>query len=433
MAATDKAPRRRPPRSQPAWLLAAVAALYCIGSGALCLSQSNNGRAPPVAFLKTHKTGSTTMASILFRHAARHGLALPNVGIVVDGVEGIVAGAVQRRQRAAATRPGYGRSYDVLAAHLTPMGGRFSFHHRTGLDATVSFYRAVLHGVPPGDATATAGAVELFTLVRHPAKRLRSHFDYYLRSTHRFRGGFDKWVDTLQRRHDTKRKVGGNFANLANYECEEIGLYDAAAVDGFLREYTAATNTSPFGLLMVVERLDVCLVLLRRRLIRLGWDWELRDLVHLDQTMSYNWKGRRVTKSTMTDDTHAKVCSANPLDMKLWSSALKHIDVLVEREKALDGDGGRKFEGEMRAYAGMQAALKAKCAGTRGLGHVSDHTFEKNPTRWAGIRSRVSADVCLWYMLDDSTYSNYVRETKGNVSAAFTRGLAAQVLALRAP
>ena len=65
--------------------------------------------------------------------------------------------------------------------------------------------------------------------------------------------------------------------------------------------------------------------------------------------------------------------------------------------------------------------------------HVSDHTFEKDPARWASIRGRVSADVCLWYMLDDATYVNYIRETKGEVSAAFAEGLASSVRALAEP
>jgi len=341
-------------------------------------------RGTPVAFLKTHKTGSTTMASILFRHAARHGLAVPDTGLVVTRAEEMVD--------AAALRP---QGYDMLASHLTPKGGKFFFRYRSGLAATRFFYQNVLHGarlpepggVGGGGAAGERHGVELFTLLRHPAKRLRSHFDYYLRSTRRFRGGFDEWVG--KGRHTNRR--------LVNYQCNEVGLYDAAAVDTFLRGYTdpaSPRNTAPVQLLMVVERLDVCLLLLRRRLIRAGWDWELSDLVHLDQKMTFNWLGKPVNKSGMSAASHALVCEANPLDLKLWAAARAHVDVLVEHEKQLDGDGGRKFEAEARAYADLQARLEAKCAGTVGLGCVCTRACVCAGSRGRTRLSFSSARVC---------------------------------------
>lgn len=44
----------------------------------------------------------------------------------------------------------------------------------------------------------------------------------------------------------------------------------------------------------------------------------------------------------------AAVEAHNTLDARLWRAAFEHIDVLVEQEKQLDGDGGAKFEAELQ-------------------------------------------------------------------------------------
>ena len=125
------------------------------------------------------------------------------------------------------------------------------------------------------------------------------------------------------------------------------------------------------GLILVVEKLDLGLLLLRRRLARAGWHCDLADLVHLDQKMSFNWKGQPVLKSSMSSKSSAHIAARNALDLALWNTASKHIDVLVEIEKQQDGDGGQLFEQELQTYRTMQARLVAKCAGARNLGYVS--------------------------------------------------------------
>ena len=216
----------------------------------------------PVAFLKTHKTGSTTVAAIFFRHAVAHGLLVPNQGLVIEAGcrEHAVAEAVQRcSQQTASSSDGGSKEhhlaeddtcgFDVVMSHLTPTGGEFVYEQRSGLNATRRFYQSLLHGAELQPSFwSTSGnltfGVNIITLLRNPATRIRSHFDYYLRSTQRFRGSFSKWV----------AKGGHKLEKLTNYQCYELGLFTGQQVDGFIAAYTSTVNSSPIQFIMVVER-----------------------------------------------------------------------------------------------------------------------------------------------------------------------------------
>lgn len=390
------------------------------------LTKVRRAKAPPVTFLKTHKTGSTTIGSIFFRHAARYGMVLSPEGLVVDNAEATVAKAVQEHDTEV------GRSYDYFLSHLTTSGGKFKYLRRAGINQMFLFFNAALRGLAAASKDAADAAqpppmkMTSVTVIRNPASRIRSHFDYYLRSTGKFTGSFGQWLDED---HDI---------SLRNFQCTEMGLYNEKDLSKFLKatfteKPSSADLTAPhFDFVMVLERMDECLVLLRRLLKRSGWDWDLLDLIHIDQPMSTNWKGQKVTKSDLSA-VHKKLCmERSSMDAQLWVAAGKRLDELIAIEKKRDGDSGRGFEVELVAYKLLQRELAAQCRDVTPLGPFKHNAYKKGPAKWkAGPAIQIPANLCLWYGMDDVTYVNFIQQFGGDITTLFTPQLDEQLMQVR--
>jgi hypothetical protein len=248
----------------------------------------------PLAFFKTHKTGSTTIGAILFRLAARRGLHIADAGELVLRPKQALAEA--------------SRSHiDLAIGHVTKSGGPFKFKMQASLipppaqparcppmspTATLdSFYATLLR------STANGSQPLMITALRHPADRSRSHYDYYLRSTGKHKAGLSHWVaDTT---------AWGPQSKLTNFQAAELGLVTAEQVNEFIRTtlkpgLPLKGGCAGFQLVLVAEMMVDSLLLLRRALNRWGWNCDLLDVLHLSQTMSRNWKGQTVQKSSLS-------------------------------------------------------------------------------------------------------------------------------------
>ena len=384
-------------------------------------------RLPFWFLLKLHgcdgQTGSTTIGSILFRHAARHGMVLSPEGLVVDKAEAAVSKAVQEHD------PVVGRAYDYFLSHLTSNGGKFKYLRRAGINQMFLFFNAALQGANDGgDAAADPPSMQMLavTVIRNPASRIRSHFDYYLKSTGKFKGSFGKWLDED---HDI---------SLRNFQCTELGLYNEKDLSHFMKtnfkakSSSANTNVPHFDFVMVLERMDECLIVLRRLLKRSGWDWDLLDLVHIDQPMSVNWKGQAVIKTELSA-VHKTLCTErSSLDMQLWSAAGDRLDELIAIEKKRDGDHGRGFEVELVAYRLLQRELGRQCQDVKPLGPFTHDVYLKEPAQWEGGPAiQIPANLCLWYGMNDVTYANFIKQFGGDVSKLFTAELEEQLQQIR--
>jgi hypothetical protein len=263
------------------------------------LDQPGNIRTCGIAFFKTHKTGSTTVGAVLFRYAARHGLRIADAGELV-----LRPGTALASARTSSPP-------DLAVGHLTKSGGPFHWHPRDSaqvagnrtrgtsspthvLDA---FYSALLQG-------QQRPVPLMITVVRHPADRSRSHYDYYLRSTAKHTKGISHWIN------DPIYWSSGS--KLPNYQCQELGLHNSTEVDAFVEIVLAPKTpldrshaTVGFHLVMVAERMTDSLLLLRRALVRRGHHCDIIDLLHMSQPMARNWKGNVVPKTTLnsTDRT----------------------------------------------------------------------------------------------------------------------------------
>lgn len=63
------------------------------------------------------------------------------------------------------------------------------------------------------------------------------------------------------------------------------------------------------------------------------------------------------------------------------------------------------------------------------------HSTYKAPggaAAWAtGVGADTQKSVCLWYMMDDLTYTNYIDQTQGDVGRAYTAELEAALQDLK--
>ena len=79
------------------------------------------------------------------------------------------------------------------------------------------FFNAVIRGLGDDDADQFKlnqdNAINLVTVIRHPASRMRSHFDYYIKSTGKYDGPFESWL------------YAKKDAWFRNFQSIEMGIY----------------------------------------------------------------------------------------------------------------------------------------------------------------------------------------------------------------
>eukprot|EP00041_Stephanoeca_diplocostata_P027493 m.756457 g.756457 ORF g.756457 m.756457 type:complete len:547 (+) comp23184_c0_seq6:302-1942(+) len=355
---------------------------------------------PPVAFLKTHKTGSTTISALLFRMAARHNLTIAFPGRIV----------------AKTIPPRTTKLPDLCISHLRNgnPGRIFSFKGATGVGAINSFYQRLLQDPTIKSAHGTVAPL-IITLVRHPVSRTRSHFDYYYRSRKkRFGKSLDDFMNTSE------------CHTLDNFQTDEIGILNDSMLDTFIQQSLDPSisldreDSRGIHFIMLAERMTLSLVLLRRRLVRHGWECDMLDLLHLSQSMSLNWLGQQVYKSNVTQRARDILSERNARDLRLWQAAAARLERLVQLEKTKDGDGGTKFDAEVKFVNLANEMLKQQCSTQQPLAFVPDKALN-DASKQKNITETIMQSYCLWNAMDDRQYAAIGRHSKGHPSESFAR------------
>ncbi|CAM9406123.1 unnamed protein product, partial [Ectocarpus sp. 12 AP-2014] len=117
----------------------------------------NGNQVANVAFVKTHKTASTTLASIMYRYAARHHLKLSYFG-GSSSVTNLTSAATEMRES--------GQRVDLMHYHITPNAQ----YEGTWKDA-VTYYRTIMRN--PDD-------INFVTVLREPRSHLLSYYYYFI-------------------------------------------------------------------------------------------------------------------------------------------------------------------------------------------------------------------------------------------------------------
>jgi hypothetical protein len=185
-----------------------------------------------VALLKTHKTASSTLASVLFRYAARHNLRMFAMG------PGTVMPSMYVKRLASFVPKSRLHKFDML------------FQHLSGMDTL---------GVNmPGVFRMFEGLIDnprVITIVREPMKHALS-WACYMRTPQNLKSLY---------------KIVDSNSLPSNTLAADFGITTRDQLDKFL-----ATDFSRFELVCITELFQECLVMLMRR-----FGWSLLDITAL--------------------------------------------------------------------------------------------------------------------------------------------------------
>ena len=250
-----------------------------------------------IGFLKVHKAGSSTMQNILFRFGLKRNLtfAIPNN-----------SNYFQLRTILPVKQGGH---YDILAFH-----------------AKLNFKKTDFDAILPEDKVNIA-------IIREPLRRMISAAYYYRNFGHRYLKTIpkDNFISELIANPD--KYEPRTFSITRNSMAKDFGFSTTmkATEKGKIQK-TLELLYKEFKLVLIVERFDESLVLMKRIL-----GWKMSDILYIP---SNTLKHPLVNITNVQRKTHEETCF---LDYAIYSYFSKVFDVKVQRE-------GETFEFEVAHF-----------------------------------------------------------------------------------
>ncbi|XP_053716254.1 galactose-3-O-sulfotransferase 3 [Synchiropus splendidus] len=285
-------------------------------------SQASSGLKPKhtnVAFLKTHKTASTTVQNILFRFAERNNLT--------------VALPVQ----ACGHQFCYPRTFSSHFVHPHTLPPNIIASH-------MRFYKPELQRLMPNDTIYV-------TIVREPASMFESSFSYYTQHCQSFKrvpnASLDAFLEEPWRYYRPEEKDSMYARNTLTFDLG--GDKDRPATDVEYAKNFVAEVDRVFSLVMIAEYFDESLVLLRHLL-----SWELDDILYVKLNMRMP-----NSKKNLTPSLPAKIRAWNSLDARLYD----HFNASLWKQLSTLGLG--YVAKEVRLLRQAQERLMRSCFGGR--------------------------------------------------------------------
>ncbi|KAI1898523.1 hypothetical protein AGOR_G00073230 [Albula goreensis] len=272
-----------------------------------------------IAFLKTHKTASTTVQNILFRFAERNNLT---VALPIQACDHQFC---------------YPRPFSTRFVHPHTIPPRIITSH-------MRFNRSELCRILPSDTVYV-------TILREPAAMFESLFSYYNQYCLSFKrvpnGSLETFLDAPWRYYRPGEKDSMYAHNTLTFDLggEKDHLpTDTAYVRGLIKEVEQV-----FSLVMIAEYFDESLVLLRHLL-----SWDLEDVLYVKLNMR-----TPSSRHSMSAALPARIRAWNSLDAQLYD----HFNASLWRQLAALGPGcvGR----EVRLLRRARDRLVRSCFGGR--------------------------------------------------------------------
>eukprot|EP00045_Choanoeca_perplexa_P014006 m.162483 g.162483 ORF g.162483 m.162483 type:complete len:1196 (+) comp16533_c0_seq1:148-3735(+) len=290
---------------------------------------------------KTHKTGSSTLASILFRYGARRQLRMFRRGNWAFFPGGVISSAVRD--------PALKGAYDLDFHHLTP-NGKFQRSYAS----VEAFYQHI---------TGTTAPAKI-AVVREPKQQLTSYAYYYYVPGNRdkFEGGHQAAFLHFLNTNRTANQVAGGF-----------GLYTEQATQQFVARWLPT-----FDIMLLSERFEEGLVLLRRL-----FNWDPLDITYVRLLDSHSTAGSRRWDGRRLDPT--------PRIPALPKAAQEHLNRLTQLDQLIYNASVAKFEEQLRKQG---ADFHEEVALFKKLNSQLSQTCSKHKDTHA----------CLFYALSDVQY-----------------------------
>eukprot|EP00050_Salpingoeca_kvevrii_P003966 m.238503 g.238503 ORF g.238503 m.238503 type:complete len:1208 (-) comp10916_c0_seq14:1906-5529(-) len=325
-------------------------------------------RAPQqkIVWIKTHKTGSSTMTNVFHRYALKHKLrvVLPRGDLFLGWPTGKnLLGTIVH------PLPGLpvGHTYDIFC----------SAHHR--------YYREGLEKLIPG--------ASYITLLRHPVTHFLSSWSYWgIGGKIGKRGGgqCSNWWHYLQN-VDACFKYTSSFDQilLHNSQTFDLGLaVNASREDtGVLMKHLQ----NEFAVVLITEYMDESLVLMKRKL-----NWDIEDVVYF----SFKVSGRS-RSAGLPDVQQQAILEFNNNDWRVYQHMNKTLWAAIEREVGF-------FE-EVAEMRKLKEKIFNQCQGMTRMSEdmhlraLVEHSDDMTP----------SDQECHEALLDSKTFSRYLKLKAG--------------------
>ncbi|KPP66019.1 galactose-3-O-sulfotransferase 3-like [Scleropages formosus] len=241
-------------------------------------SKSTRPKHTSIAFLKTHKTASTTVQNLLFRFAERHNVT---VALPFPACDHQFC---------------YPRSFSSRFVHPYTVPPQIITNH-------MRFNYSEVRRVMPNDTV-------YITILREPASMFESLFSYYNQYCLSFKrvpnGSLETFMNSPWRYYRAGDKDSMYAHNTLTYDLG--GDKDHLATDAAYMKAFIAEIERIFSLVMISEYFDESLVLLRHLL-----SWDLEDVLYIKLNMRAPSSKRRLSK-----DLPVKIRNWNALDTKLY-------------------------------------------------------------------------------------------------------------------
>eukprot|EP00903_Cladosiphon_okamuranus_P011858 g11139.t1 len=291
-----------------------------------------------IAFMKTHKTASTTLAYLLFRYARRHKLKLAHFENHRSAIPLIEA--VHQTEWG-----GKGRC-DIMHYHISPFGQ----YDGTWEEAEQS-YRKILRDSEP---------INFITVMREPRSHLLSYYSYYIQP--QTKKSISEFLTNAQHAKDPLHR------RLFNPLSAEFGVYKREDLD-----YMLNTGFPNHKLIILTEQFDEGLMVLRRLL---GWEMVDMTYVSMYKTVdgAHRFDGKELVKSPPFDDlpehVQQTIDDLTQMDRILYDAAQQ------EYEKRRD-TVAEYLEADLAEFEQLQDVVKT---------YLHDNPSSKaNVMNWAGV------------------------------------------------
>ncbi|XP_029469561.1 galactose-3-O-sulfotransferase 3 [Rhinatrema bivittatum] len=330
-----------------------------------------------VAFLKTHKTASSTVQNIFFRFGERHNLtvALPH--------------------------------HTCEHQFCYPRNFSTRFVHPYTLPSSIVASHMRLN-IPELRRLMPNGTIYV-TILREPAAMFESLFSYYNQYCLSFKrvpnASMDTFLSNPLMYYQPQEKFSIYAHNTLVYDLG--GDNDHATEDeGYMSDFIQEME-SFFSLVMIAEYFDESLVLLKRLL-----SWDLEDIVYVKLNMR-----SQESKVNVTPALSAKVRAWNTLDARLYD----HFNTTFWEKVRHLGLGC--VEEEVRQLRQAREQLARRCFGGRPQPRSATEIRNKELRPWQpsskvsivgyDLPSDTGSDICLKLVMPEVQYSKYLLRKQG--------------------
>ncbi|CAN0281962.1 unnamed protein product [Ascophyllum nodosum] len=270
-----------------------------------------------IAFVKTHKTASTTLAAVLYRYAVRHNLKLAHFGNTTSVSLKTVADKVRRSHE----------PVDVFHYHITPTGQ----NKGTWNGAYLSF-RTIMR---------EPDTINFVTILREPRSHLLSYYYYYIQPKNQL--SIEEFLSESSNFGDADHQ------RLKNPLAAEFGTKSEWRVRQFIEKVLPT-----FRLVIMTDRLDEGLLVLRHLM-----GWHLIDVTYmtLNETKEgqRRWDGKpfvdRPDFDDLSKEVQDKIDELTKLDRMLYRAGQEEF----EKRFATVSD---RVEDDLPAFRELQATIR---------------------------------------------------------------------------